>query len=235
MALFGEKYGDEVRVIKMGEFSTELCGGTHASRTGDIGPFKIVSEMGVAAGVRRIEALTGAEAFHHIQAQDALLKEVAHRLKAQQGDEILTRISALQAELKSQDKELSLLKRQQMANAGDALIVQAIVIDGVKILAVELPGADNNALREALDRLKTRLKTAAIVLASCNEGKVTLVAGVTKDLTDKIKAGDLVNSVAQQVGGKGGGRPDMAQAGGSEPEHLAQALASVKDWVSARL
>jgi alanyl-tRNA synthetase len=235
MALFGEKYGDEVRVLKMGDFSTELCGGTHVARTGDIGSFKIISESGVAAGVRRIEALSGDGAFHYIQAQDALLKELAHRLKAQQSDEILLKVSALQEQLKAQDKLLSQIKGQLATSAGETLSEQAVEIKGVKVLAIELPGADNNALRETMDRLKDKLKSAAIVLASCNEGKVTLVAGVTADLTAKLKAGELVNSVALQVGGKGGGRADMAQAGGTEPAHLTQALASVHDWVASKL
>lgn len=235
MALFGEKYGDEVRVLKMGDFSTELCGGTHVSRTGDIGPFKIVAESGVAAGVRRIEALTGAGAMTYLQDQDALIRELAQRLKAQQSDEILTRVAALQDQVKSLDKELSQLKQKMAASAGESLADQAADLGGVRVLAAELPGADNTALRDTLDRLKDRLKSAAIVLASVQDGKVTLVAGVTADLTGKVKAGELVNSVARQVGGKGGGRPDMAQAGGNDPAGLAAALAGVKDWVAARL
>jgi alanyl-tRNA synthetase len=192
MALFGEKYGDEVRVVKMGEFSTELCGGTHVTRTGDIGCFKIVAESGVAAGVRRIEALTGSGAFHYIQSQDAMLKELAQRLKAQQSDEIISRVTALQEQLKSQEKELNQLKGQLASSAGEQLAEQAQDIKGVKVLAAQLPGADNNALRETLDQLKNKLQSAAIVLASTQEGKVTLVAGVTKDLTAKVKAGELV-------------------------------------------
>jgi len=235
MALFGEKYGDEVRVVKMGDFSTELCGGTHVARTGDIGCFKVIAESGVAAGVRRIEALTGAGALLHIQAQDALLKDLAQRLKAQQSDEILSRVGALQDQVKLLERELSQIKGQLATSAGAALQDQAQLVAGVKVLAVELPGADNSALRETLDRLKDKLGSAAIVLASISEGKVLLVAGVTADLTSKLKAGELVNSVAQQVGGKGGGRADMAQAGGSEPDNLASALASVNGWVAARL
>jgi alanyl-tRNA synthetase len=236
MALFGEKYGDEVRVLKMGDFSTELCGGIHVSRTGDIGCFKIVAESGVAAGVRRIEALTGAGAVQFIQAQDALLKELAHKLKAQQGDEILTRVGALQDQVKTLDRELSQLKGQMAASAGVALADQALDVNGIKVLAVELPGADSTALRETLDRLKDKLGSAAIVLASSDaQGKITLVAGVTADLTSRLKAGELVNSVARQVGGKGGGRADMAQAGGTLPAQLPQALASVSAWVAAQL
>ncbi|BEV70665.1 MULTISPECIES: alanine--tRNA ligase [unclassified Paludibacterium] len=235
IALFGEKYGDEVRVLKMGDFSTELCGGTHVSRTGDIGLFKIVSESGVAAGVRRIEAVTGEGALQQVQAQDALLRELAQRLKAQQSDEILQRVSALQEQARALDKELAQLKQKLAANAGEALVDQAVEIKGIKVLAAELPGADSNALRETLDKLKDKLKSAAIVLAAVQDGKVALVAGVTADLTGRIKAGELVNSVAQQVGGKGGGRPDMAQAGGTNPAPLAQALAGVTDWVAAKL
>jgi alanyl-tRNA synthetase len=235
MALFGEKYGDEVRVLKMGDFSTELCGGTHVARTGDIGLFKIVAESGVAAGIRRIEALTGQGALHHIQAQDAMLRDLAHRLKAPQGDEIVTRVAALQEQTRGLEKELAHLKQKLAANAGEALADQALEIKGVRVLAAELPGADGNALRETLDKLKDKLKSAAIVLAAVNDGKVTLVAGVTADLTAKLKAGELVNSVARQVGGKGGGRPDMAQAGGTEPANLPQALASVGAWVEAKL
>ena len=235
MALFGEKYGDEVRVLKMGDFSTELCGGTHVGRTGDIGFFKIVSESGVAAGVRRIEALTGTGALQFVQSQDAMLKELAQRLKAQQGDEILTRVAALQDQVRVLDRELGQLKGKLAASAGMALAEQAQDIKGVKVLAVELPGADNGALRETLDRLKDKLGSAAIVLASHADGKVTLVAGVTADLTGKLKAGELVNSVALQVGGKGGGRPDMAQAGGTDPDKLPEALASVAGWITAKL
>ncbi|TDR82051.1 alanine--tRNA ligase [Paludibacterium purpuratum] len=235
MALFGEKYGDEVRVLKMGEFSTELCGGTHVARTGDIGLFKLVAESGVAAGVRRIEALTGEGALAHIQAQDALLRDLALRLKAQQSDEIVQRVTTLQDQMKSLDKELAQLKQKLAANAGEALVEQAQDIKGVKVLAAELPGADSNALRETLDKLKDKLRSAAIVLASVQDGKVSLVAGVTADLTSRLKAGELVNSVAQQVGGKGGGRPDMAQAGGTDPTQLPQALAGVANWVAAKL
>jgi alanyl-tRNA synthetase len=235
MALFGEKYGDEVRVVKMGEFSTELCGGTHVNRTGDIGCFKIVAESGVAAGVRRIEALTGAGAFRFIQSQDAMLKDLAARLKAQQSDEIISRVVALQDQLKNQEKELGQLKGQLASSAGEQLADQALDIKGIRVLAAQLPGADNNALRDTLDQLKSKLQSAAIVLASVQDGKVTLVAGVTKDLTAKLKAGELVNHVARQVGGKGGGRPDMAQAGGTDATHLPQALDSVGDWVAAQL
>lgn len=235
MMLFGEKYGDEVRVLTMGDFSAELCGGTHVQRTGDIGLFKIVAESGVAAGVRRVEAVTGEGAIAHIQSQDALLKEAAGALKAQTLDEVAAKIGSLQDNVKTLEKELAKLKGQLAASAGDSLADGAADVNGVKVLAVELPGADNNALRETLDKLKDKLGSAAIVLAAKGDGKVALVAGVTADLTSKLKAGELVNFVAQQVGGKGGGRPDMAQAGGTQPENLAAALAGVQAWVAAKL
>lgn len=235
MMLFGEKYGDEVRVLTMGDFSAELCGGTHVQRTGDIGLFKIVAESGVAAGVRRVEAVTGEGAIAHIQAQDALLKDAAAALKAQTLDEVATKIGSLQDNVKTLEKELAKLKGQLAASAGDSLADSAADINGVKVLAVELPGADNTALRETLDKLKDKLGSAAIVLAAKGDGKVALVAGVTADLTAKLKAGELVNFVAQQVGGKGGGRPDMAQAGGTQPENLAAALAGVQAWVAGKL
>ncbi|QND86051.1 Alanyl-tRNA synthetase [Chromobacterium vaccinii] len=235
MMLFGEKYGDEVRVLTMGDFSAELCGGTHVKRTGDIGLFKIVVEGGVAAGVRRIEAVTGEGALAYIQAQDALIKEAAGALKAQTSDEVVAKITALQDNVKSLEKELAKLKGQLAASAGDSLSDAAADVNGVKVLAVELPGADNTALRETLDKLKDKLGSAAIVLAAKGDGKVALVAGVTADLTGKLKAGELVNFVAQQVGGKGGGRPDMAQAGGTQPENLDAALKGVQAWVAGKL
>ncbi|MBN3003533.1 alanine--tRNA ligase [Chromobacterium alkanivorans] len=235
MMLFGEKYGDEVRVLTMGDFSAELCGGTHVQRTGDIGLFKIVAESGVAAGVRRVEAVTGEGAIAYIQTQDALLKEAAGALKAQTLDEVAAKIGSLQDNVKTLEKELAKLKGQLAASAGDSLSDSAADVNGVKVLAVELPGADNTALRETLDKLKDKLGSAAIVLAAKGDGKVALVAGVTADLTAKLKAGELVNFVAQQVGGKGGGRPDMAQAGGTQPENLAAALAGVQAWVAGKL
>ncbi|POZ61480.1 alanine--tRNA ligase [Chromobacterium alticapitis] len=235
MMLFGEKYGEEVRVLTMGDFSAELCGGTHVKRTGDIGLFKIVAEGGVAAGVRRIEAVTGAGALAYVQAQDALIKEAAGALKAQTSEEVLAKIAALQDNAKALEKELAKLKGQLAATAGDSLADSAAVINGVKVLAAELPGADNTALRETLDKLKDKLGSAAIVLAAKADGKVALVAGVTADLTGKVKAGELVNFVAQQVGGKGGGRPDMAQAGGTQPENLDSALKGVEAWVAGKL
>ena len=234
MALFGEKYGDEVRVIGMGEFSTELCGGTHVSRTGDIGLFKIVSEGGVAAGVRRVEAVTGEAALAFVQSQERALFEVAAEVRAQPS-EAAARVAQMMENVKALEKELARMKSTLAASQGDDLLSQAAEIKGAKLLAAELPGADVKALRETLDRLKDKLKEAVIVLASKADGKVTLIAGVTPQLTAKVKAGDLVNFVAQQVGGKGGGRADMAQAGGTQPENLGAALKSVHAWANDRL
>lgn len=232
MALFGEKYGDEVRVLKMGNASIELCGGTHVSRTGDIGLFKIVSESGVAAGIRRVEAITGEVALTYVQAQDALLRNAFASVKAQGHDELLEKIHGLQTQVKTLEKNLSQLQTKLAANAGDELINQVIEVNNIKLLAAELEGADSNMLRNTLDRLKDKLGSAIIILASRQEEKVSLIAGVTKDLTDRYHAGKLVNHVAAQVGGKGGGRPDMAQAGGNRPENLSQALSKVVDWIS---
>ena len=234
MALFGEKYGDEVRVIGMGEFSTELCGGTHVRRTGDIGFFKIVSESGVAAGIRRVEAVTAEGALAHVQAQESRLAEAAGVLKAQP-QELSQKIFQLIENARSLEKELARLKSKVASAQGDDLASQAAEVEGVKVLAVALDGADAKDLRETLDKLKDKLKSAAVVLASSEGGKVSLIAGVTADLTAKVKAGELVNFVAQQVGGKGGGRPDMAQAGGTDAAKLPAALASVQAWVQQKL
>ncbi len=234
MALFGEKYGDEVRVIGMGEYSTELCGGTHVRRTGDIGLFKIVGEGGVAAGIRRVEAVTGEAALSYVQSQLAQLDEVAAQVKAQP-QAAAARVAQILDGVKALEKELARLKSRLAATQGDDLVGQAVDVKGIKVLAAQLEGADVLALRETLDKLKDKLKSAVIVLGSVADGKVALIAGVTPDLTAKVKAGDLVNAVALQVGGKGGGRPDMAQAGGTQPEHLAAALASVKAWVEQRI
>jgi alanyl-tRNA synthetase len=231
--LFGEKYGDEVRVLTIGS-SRELCGGTHVARTGDIGLFKIVAESGVAAGVRRVEAVTGEGALSLIQMRERQLRAVADAVKAQP-HEAATRIAQIMDNARSLEKELAALKSKLASAQGDELLAQAQDVNGVKVLAALLPGADAATLRETLDKLKDKLHSAAIVLASVNDGKVSLIAGVTADTTAKVKAGELVNMVAQQVGGKGGGRPDMAQAGGTQPEHLAAALAGVADWVKAKL
>ena len=234
MALFGEKYGDEVRVLGMGEFSTELCGGTHVQRTGDIGLFKIVSETGVAAGIRRVEAVTAEGALAFVQQQEARLAEAASAVKAQPQD-LTARIAQILDNVKSLERELARLKSKIASSQGDDLASQAVDVKGAKVLAATLEGADAKALRETMDKLKATLKSAAIVLGAVVDGKVALIAGVTADLTGKVKAGDLVNFVAQQVGGKGGGRPDMAQAGGTEPAKLGGALESVKPWVEQRL
>ncbi len=216
MALFGEKYGDEVRVLSIGS-SKELCGGTHVARTGDIGLFKIVSESGVAAGIRRVEAITGDNVLHYLQTLDDRVNEAAAALRAQPS-ELTSRIVQVQEQVKSLEKELERLKSKLAASQGDELVSQAVDVAGIKVLAAKLDGADAKTLRETMDKLKDKLQSAAIVLGSVSDGKVALIAGVTADATAKVKAGELVNFVAQQVGGKGGGRPDMAQAGGTEPE-----------------
>jgi alanyl-tRNA synthetase len=231
--LFGEKYGDEVRVLDIGT-SRELCGGTHVTRTGDIGLFRVLSEGGVAAGVRRVEATTGESALALVEHEHDELLKIASALKAQPS-EIFNKINQLQESAKSLEKELAQLKSKLAASQSGDLQSQAVDVKGIKVLAVQLDGADNTILRETLDRMKDQLKSAAIVLSSVQDGKVSLIAGVTADLTAKVKAGDLVNFVAQQVGGKGGGRPDMAMAGGTNPAPLAQALSGVKDWVAAKM
>ena len=233
MMLFGEKYGDEVRVLDIGS-SRELCGGTHVSRTGDIGLFKITAESGVAAGVRRVEATTGEGALKLVQAQQALINQAANELKAP-AHELPAKIAQVMDNVKSLEKELARLKSKLASSQGDELVNQAQDINGVKVLAASLEGADANALRETMDKLKDKLKSAVIVLASVADGKVSLAAGVTADLIGKVKAGELVNHVAGQVGGKGGGKPDMAMAGGTEPANLPQALASVKAWAETKL
>jgi alanyl-tRNA synthetase len=234
MALFGEKYGDEVRVIGMGDFSTELCGGTHVRRTGDIGFFKNVAQSGVAAGIRRVEAVTAEGALDYVQQQTAALEGVAEMLKAHP-TEIGSRLNQIMDNVRSLEKELARLKGKLAASQGDDLAGQAVSVGAAKVLAVRLDGADAKSLRDTLDTLKDKLKSAAIVLGSVEGGKVSLVAGVTNDLTSKVKAGELVNFVAQQVGGKGGGRADMAQAGGTDAAKLPQALGSVQAWVQQRL
>ena len=233
MMLFGEKYGDEVRVLDIGN-SRELCGGTHVQRTGDIGLFKITAESGVAAGVRRVEAVCGDVAIGLMQYQLGTLDEVAAQVKAQPS-EVAHRVGQILDQVKALEKELARLKSKLAASQGGDLAAQAVNVKGVQVLAAIQEGADATALRETLDQLKGKLKSAAIVLASTSDGKVALIAGVTSDLIGKLKAGELVNHVAQQVGGKGGGRPDMAMAGGTQPEHLARALASVPAWISERL
>jgi alanyl-tRNA synthetase len=233
MMLFGEKYGDEVRVLDIGS-SRELCGGTHVGRTGDIGLFKIVAQAPVAAGVRRVEAVTGDNALAYLRSQEAQLAEVAGALKVAPHD-ALARVKQVLDNVRALEKELAQIKSKMASSQGDDLADQAKDVKGIKVLAAQMDGADVKALRETMDKLKDKLKSAAIVLGAVADGKVSLIAGVTADLTSKVKAGELVNHVATQVGGKGGGRPDMAQAGGTEPDKLPSALASVKDWVAARV
>ncbi len=232
MALFGEKYGDQVRVLGIGT-SRELCGGTHVARTGDIGLFKIVAEGGVAAGIRRVEAVTGANALQLVQNLSDRIDAAAAALKAPP-EELTQRIGQVQEHVKHLEKELAGLKSKMAASQGDDLLGQAVDINGLKVLAATLEGADVASLRDTMDKLKAKLKSAVIVLASVEDGKVSLIAGVTADATARVKAGELVNFVAQQVGGKGGGRADMAQAGGSDPSGLAAALQGVPAWVSQR-
>ena len=234
MALFGEKYGDEVRVLKIGEFSTELCGGTHVSRAGDIGLFKIISESGVASGVRRIEAVTGKAAFEWLANREQTLNSIAGALKSTP-DKALEKTRQLLDKNRALEKELERLKAKLASNAGGELSAQAVDVDGIKVLAVKLEDMDNKAMRAMLDQLKNKLGSAAIVLASVKGDKVTLIAGVSKDQTSRIKAGDLVNAVATKVGGKGGGRPEMAQAGGNDPAALPEALQQVPEWVKQQL
>ena len=235
MMLFGEKYGDEVRVLDIGS-SREFCGGTHVERTGDIGVFKIYSEGGVAAGIRRVEATTGGSALAMMNNQLQEFFEVARHLRAQPGGGMVEKaVNSLLEEKKSLEKELARLKSRLASSHGEDLAGQAVDVKGIKVLAASLDGADVKTLRETMDKLKDKLKSAAIVLGAVSDGKVSLIAGVTADLTGRVKAGELVNFVAQQVGGKGGGRPDMAQAGGTEPAKLSSALQSVQGWVEQRI
>ena len=234
MALFGEKYGDEVRVLKIGDFSTELCGGTHVGRAGDIGLFKIVSETGVAAGVRRIEGVTGQGALDWIAGREKALLQIAGLLKSAP-DKTADKVQQLLDKTRGLEKELEKLKSKLASSAGDELTSQAVDVNGVKVLAVRLDDVDPKALRDLADQLKNKLGNAALLLAAVSGDKVSLIASVSKDSMDKVKAGELVNFVAQQVGGKGGGRPDMAQAGGNDPAGLAAALAQVPGWVRERL
>ncbi|EJE4834248.1 alanine--tRNA ligase [Escherichia coli] len=234
MALFGEKYDERVRVLSMGDFSTELCGGTHASRTGDIGLFRIISESGTAAGVRRIEAVTGEGAIATVHADSDRLSEVAHLLKGDSNN-LADKVRSVLERTRQLEKELQQLKEQAAAQESANLSSKAIDVNGVKLLVSELSGVEPKMWRTMVDDLKNQLGSTIIVLATVAEGKVSLIAGVSKDVTDRVKAGELIGMVAQQVGGKGGGRPDMAQAGGTDAAALPAALASVKGWVSAKL
>ncbi|HCH9280472.1 TPA: alanine--tRNA ligase [Salmonella enterica] len=234
MALFGEKYDERVRVLSMGDFSTELCGGTHASRTGDIGLFRIISESGTAAGIRRIEAVTGEGAMANVHAQSDRLNDIAHLLKGD-SQNLGDKVRAVLERTRQLEKELQQLKDQAAAQESANLSSKAVDLNGVKLLVSELAGIEPKMLRTMVDDLKNQLGSTVIVLATVVEGKVSLIAGVSKDVTDRVKAGELIGMVAQQVGGKGGGRPDMAQAGGTDAAALPAALASVQGWVSAKL
>ncbi|EFO8131016.1 alanine--tRNA ligase [Salmonella enterica] len=234
MGLFGEKYDERVRVLSMGDFSTELCGGTHASRTGDIGLFRIISESGTAAGIRRIEAVTGEGAMATVHAQSDRLNDIAHLLKGD-SQNLGDKVRAVLERTRQLEKELQQLKDQAAAQESANLSSKAVDLNGVKLLVSELAGIEPKMLRTMVDDLKNQLGSTVIVLATVVEGKVSLIAGVSKDVTDRVKAGELIGMVAQQVGGKGGGRPDMAQAGGTDAAALPAALASVQGWVSAKL
>jgi alanyl-tRNA synthetase len=234
MALFGEKYGDAVRVLSLGDFSVELCGGTHVQHAGDIGLLKIVSETGIASGVRRIEAVTGERALQWVAANEQRLQRISELVKGSRED-VDEKISQMLEKNRALEKELQQLKGKLASNQGTDLASQAVEVDGIKVLAARLDAVDNKVLRDTLDQLKNKLGSAAVVLGTVNGDKVSLVAGVTRDRVSAIKAGELVNVVASRVGGKGGGRPDMAQAGGSQPEHLDAALQSVADWVREQL
>jgi alanyl-tRNA synthetase len=233
MMLFGEKYGETVRVLDIGT-SRELCGGTHVKATGDIGLFKIVGEGGVAAGVRRIEAVTGANALAYLQSLEATVTQAAGTLKAQPG-ELNARIAQVLDQVKALEKELAAAKGKLASAQGDELMTQAIDIKGLQLLVAQLEGADAKTLRDTMDKLKDKMKSAVIVLTAVEGEKVQIAAGVTQDTTGKVKAGELANFVASQVGGKGGGKPDMAMAGGSNPAALPAALASVQAWVTERV
>ncbi|HQS63552.1 MAG TPA: DHHA1 domain-containing protein, partial [Acidovorax defluvii] len=233
MMLFGEKYGETVRVLDIGT-SRELCGGTHVHRTGDIGLFKVVGEGGVAAGVRRIEAVTGANALAYLQTLEDTVNQAAGALKSPVA-ELNARIAQALENARTLEKEVAALKGKLASAQGDELLTQAVDVKGMKVLAVVLPGADAKTLRDTMDKLKDKLKTAAIVLAAVDGDKVQIAAGVTADSVGRLKAGELVNFVAQQVGGKGGGKPDMAMAGGTDASKLPAALASVVGWVTQQV
>ena len=234
MALFGEKYSEDVRVVSMGEFSMELCGGTHVNRTGDIGFFKILSECGIAAGVRRLEAVTGIKALDAVQSQSQQISQMASLLKIDpQG--LPARIQNVLDQNKTIEKELEKLKRQIASNAATDVLSEVYEIKDVKVLSVVLQGVEAKALRTMVDDFKNQLGSAVIVLGIAEQSKVNLIVGVTKDLVSRVKAGELANFVAQQVGGKGGGRPDMAQAGGTQPQNLGSAISSVQDWLQEKL
>jgi alanyl-tRNA synthetase len=236
MALFGEKYGEQVRVLSMGEddFSVELCGGTHVDRTGDIGLMRIVSESGIASGVRRIEGVTGAGALAAIDSLEQQLAQVCEVVKGTR-DNVAAKVSALRSEARELEKEVARLKQKLATSAGGDLTSSAVDVDGVKVLAAAVDGADARSLRDTLDQCKNKLGSAVILLAAVEGDKIALAAGVTKDLTDRVRAGDLMKEFAGRLGGKGGGRPDMAQGGGSDVAGLSAALEAVPGWVSGTL
>ena len=234
MALFGEKYDDEVRVLSMGDFSVELCGGTHVKRTGDIGLFKIIAESGVASGVRRIEAVTGDGALGHVLALEATLGRATALLKTG-ADSLVSKIEQMAERVKVSEREVDALKMKLATAAGGDLLDDVVDVSGVQCLVASLDGQDPKTLRDTMDRLKHRLSQGVVVLATVRDDKVNLVAGVTDNLTDRVKAGDLIGFIATQVGGRGGGRADMAQAGGTEPASLAGALNSVPGWLEEQL
>ena len=235
MALFGEKYGDQVRVLTMGDdFSVELCGGTHVQRTGDIGLLRIVSETGIASGVRRIEAVTGAQALAYLDGLEAQLEHIAELVKARPAN-AAQKVGALCAEMKALEKENAQLKGRLASSAGSDLVDQAITVNGVQVLLADIQGADPKSLRDTVDQLKNKLGASVILLAAVNDEKVALVAGVTSEVTGRLKAGDLVQRVAVDLGGKGGGRPDMAQGGGTDVQALPAALKSAGEWVQQQL
>jgi len=234
MALFGEKYDDQVRVLRMGEFSVELCGGTHVKATGDIGLFKITMETGIASGVRRIEAVTGARALEHVEHDEERLLRIGSAVSAAR-DDLEEKVSKLVEHNRKLEKELQALKSKLASAAGSDLASQAVEVNGAKVLAAKLEGVEPKSLRDMLDQLKNKLGSGVVLLITTNGDKVNLIAGVTKDLTDRCKAGDLVRMAAEKVGGKGGGRPDMAQAGGSDPSGVGAALSLVEPWVREQL
>jgi alanyl-tRNA synthetase len=234
MALFGEKYAEDVRVVSMGEFSMELCGGTHVNRTGDIGFFRIISEGGIAAGVRRIEAVTGEQALDTVQNQAQQMSQIAGLLKTDP-QSLTARIQSMLDVNKAVEKELQKLKQQIASNATTDVLSEVYEIKGIKVLSKVLEGVEAKVLRSMVDDFKNQLGSAVIVLGIAEENKVSLIVGVTKDLVSKVRAGELVNFVAQQVGGKGGGRPDMALAGGTQPQNLESAIVSVQDWLQEKL
>jgi alanyl-tRNA synthetase len=235
VALFGEKYGEDVRVVSMGsKYSVEFCGGCHVNRTGDIGIFKLTSESGISSGVRRIEATTGYGALAVVNREGEALREIGEIIKSSQSD-LVNKVLHLSDSNRSLEKEVEQLKAKLAHTAGDDLSARAIDLRGIKLLVANVEGFNQKSLRDAVDRLKNKLPSSVIVLGTVSDGKVNLVAGVSKDLTEKIKAGELVNMVAQQVGGKGGGRADMAMAGGSDPTSLQGALNSVQVWVERKI